>query len=67
MISTLLYLLIVLCLTWVVIQFVGQRTDSQLYRLSGQSYELSPDHFPAVTLGKNLAIDVDFTLLNSAY
>jgi len=26
-ISTLLYLLIVLCLTWVVIQFVGQRTE----------------------------------------
>ncbi len=46
MISTLLYLLIVLCLTWVVIQFVGQRTE-----VDGSSME------PTLSHGDNLIVD----------
>lgn len=45
-ISTLLYLLIVLCLTWVVIQFVGQRTE-----VDGGSME------PTLYHGDNLIVD----------
>ena len=36
MISTLLYLLLVLCLTWIVITFVGQRTE-----VDGASMEMT--------------------------
>ncbi len=46
MISTLLYLLIVLCLTWIVIQFVGQRTE-----VDGTSME------PTLSHGDNLIVD----------
>lgn len=46
MISTLLYLLIVLCLTWIVIQFVGQRTE-----VDGSSME------PTLSHGDNLIVD----------
>lgn len=46
MISTLLYLLAVLCLTWVVIQFVGQRTE-----VEGASME------PTLYNGDNLIVD----------
>lgn len=46
MISTLVYLLIVLCLTWVVIQFVGQRTE-----VDGSSME------PTLSNGDNLIVD----------
>lgn len=46
MISTLVYLLIVLCLTWVVIQFVGQRTE-----VDGSSME------PTLSHGDNLIVD----------
>ncbi|MCM1058153.1 MAG: signal peptidase I [Firmicutes bacterium] len=46
MISTLLYLLAVLCLTWVVIQFVGQRTE-----VDGASME------PTLYNGDNLIVD----------
>ena len=45
-ISTLLYLLFVLCLTWFVITFVGQRTD-----VDGSSME------PTLTNGDNLIVD----------
>ena len=46
MISTLLYLLCVLCLTWAVIAFVGQRTE-----VDGQSME------PMLSDGDNLIAD----------
>lgn len=46
MISTLLYLLCVLCLTWAVIAFVGQRTE-----VDGQSME------PMLSDGDNLIVD----------
>ena len=46
MISTLLYLLGVLCLTWLVITFVGQRTE-----VDGSSME------PTLTNGDNLIVD----------
>lgn len=46
MISTLLYLLGVLCLTWVVITFVGQRTE-----VDGASME------PTLSNGDNLIVD----------
>ena len=46
MISTLLYLLAVLCLTWIVIQFVGQRTE-----VEGASME------PTLYNGDNLIVD----------
>ena len=46
MISTLLYLLVVLCLTWLVIHFVGQRTD-----VEGASME------PTLMDGDNLIVD----------
>lgn len=46
MISTLVYLLIVLCLTWIVIQFVGQRTE-----VDGSSME------PTLSNGDNLIVD----------
>jgi len=46
MISTLLYLLAVLCLTWLVIQFVGQRTE-----VDGASME------PTLYNGDNLIVD----------
>lgn len=46
MISTLLYLLAVLCLTWIVIQFVGQRTE-----VDGSSME------PTLCNGDNLIVD----------
>lgn len=46
MISTLLYLLAVLCLTWIVIQFVGQRTE-----VDGGSME------PTLYDGDNLIVD----------
>lgn len=46
MISTLLYLLAVLCLTWIVIQFVGQRTE-----VDGASME------PTLYDGDNLIVD----------
>ena len=46
MISTLLYLLGVLCLTWLVITFVGQRTE-----VDGSSME------PTRTNGDNLIVD----------
>ncbi len=46
MISTLLYLLAVLCLTWLVIQFVGQRTE-----VEGASME------PTLYNGDNLIVD----------
>lgn len=46
MISTLLYLLAVLCLTWIVIQFVGQRTE-----VDGSSME------PTLYDGDNLIVD----------
>lgn len=46
MISTLLYLLCVLCLTWAVIVFVGQRTE-----VDGQSME------PMLSDGDNLIVD----------
>lgn len=45
-ISTLLYLLGVLCLTWLVIAFVGQRTE-----VDGQSME------PMLSHGDNLIVD----------
>lgn len=45
-ISTLLYLLAVLCLTWIVIQFVGQRTE-----VDGASME------PTLYDGDNLIVD----------
>ncbi|MCM1189339.1 MAG: signal peptidase I [bacterium] len=45
-VSTLLYLLAVLCLTWLVIQFVGQRTE-----VDGSSME------PTLTHGDNLIVD----------
>lgn len=45
-ISTLLYLLGVLCLTWLVIDFVGQRTE-----VDGQSME------PTLSNGDNLIVD----------
>lgn len=46
MISTLLYLLIVLCLTWIVINFIGQRTE-----VDGGSME------PTLYDGDNLIVD----------
>jgi len=46
MINTLLYLLCVLCLTWVVITFVGQRTE-----VDGASME------PMLSDGDNLIVD----------
>ncbi len=46
MISTLLYLLSVLCLTWLVITFVGQRTE-----VDGSSME------PMLSNGDNLIVD----------
>lgn len=46
MISTLLYLLMVLCLTWFIIQFVGQRTE-----VEGGSME------PTLYNGDNLIVD----------
>lgn len=46
MISTLLYLLVVLCLTWLVIHFVGQRTD-----VEGASMEVT------LSDGDNLIVD----------
>lgn len=46
MINTLLYLLAVLCLTWLVIQFVGQRTE-----VEGASME------PTLYNGDNLIVD----------
>lgn len=46
MINTLLYLLAVLCLTWIVIQFVGQRTE-----VDGSSME------PTLYNGDNLIVD----------
>lgn len=46
MISTLLYLLLVLCLTWLIIQFVGQRTE-----VDGGSME------PTLYNGDNLIVD----------
>ncbi len=46
MISTLLYLLGVLCLTWLVITFVGQRTE-----VDGESME------PTLSNGDNLIVD----------
>ena len=46
MISTLLYLLVVLCLTWLVIHFVGQRTE-----VEGASME------PTLSNGDNLIVD----------
>lgn len=46
MINTLLYLLAVLCLTWIVIQFVGQRTE-----VDGASME------PTLYNGDNLIVD----------
>ncbi len=46
MISTLLYLLCVLCLTWFVINYVGQRTD-----VDGSSME------PTLAHGDNLIVD----------
>ncbi len=46
MISTLLYILCVLCITWFVITFVGQRTD-----VDGSSME------PTLTHGDNLIVD----------
>lgn len=46
MISTLLYLLVVLCLTWLVIAFVGQRTE-----VDGSSME------PMLSDGDNLIVD----------
>ncbi len=45
-ISTLLYLLLVLCLTWLIIQFVGQRTE-----VDGGSME------PTLYNGDNLIVD----------
>ena len=45
-VSTLLYLLAVLCLTWLVIQFVGQRTE-----VDGSSME------PTLSHGDNLIVD----------
>lgn len=45
-ISTLLYLLGVLCLTWLVITFVGQRTE-----VDGASME------PTLNNGDNLIVD----------
>ena len=46
MISTLLYLLLVLCLTWIVITFVGQRTE-----VDGASMEMT------LMDGDNLIVD----------
>ena len=46
MISTLVYLLGVLCLTWLVITFVGQRTE-----VDGSSME------PMLSNGDNLIVD----------
>lgn len=46
MINTLLYLLAVLCLTWIVIRFVGQRTE-----VEGASME------PTLYNGDNLIVD----------